>query len=75
MKLGSLFCLLARALPVISSALQPDVTYGVNHIDALYPRQLDLEIYNIFEERLPTIHLGTYSLAKTFPADSVLLQV
>lgn len=75
MKLASLFCLLVRALPAISSAPQPVVIYDMNHIAALHPRQLDLEVYNALEERLPTIHIGTYSVAKTFPANYVLLQV
>ena len=75
MKWGSFFCILARALPALSSALRPYAGHDVSYAAVRQPLQLDLEVYDGVERRLPTFHLGTFSLARQFPKNYVLLQM
>jgi hypothetical protein len=75
MKLAPYICILAGALPVISSALKPLVAYDVDYVGVAQRRHLDLKPFENLEERTSPINLGTYSLAKKFSKDFVLLQM
>ncbi|TVY93132.1 hypothetical protein LAWI1_G002920 [Lachnellula willkommii] len=65
----SLFCLLAAAIPVFSSALKPILAHDVKYVDVPERRHLDLSEFSHLEGR--SKNLGTYNLAKTFPANDV----
>lgn len=75
----NLFCitsLLAVAPAVLSAILAPPlVAYDVQYVDIPTKRHLELEVFENLEERIPTIHLGTYSLAKIFPKVDILVQM
>jgi hypothetical protein len=76
MKLSSsLGFVLARALPVISSALGPSVAYDTNVLGMPMVRSTDLEVYNAIEERIPTIHLGTFPLNRYLPKNDILFSM
>jgi hypothetical protein len=69
----SLLCLLAGVIPVFSSALKPLLAHDVRYVDVPERRHLDIGAFSNLEGRSNT--LGTYSLAKTFPANDVMIQV
>jgi hypothetical protein len=65
--------LLGRALPVMPSALGPLVAYESNLVALPILPRSDLEAFQPLEERLPTIHLGTFSLEFSLPPKDVLI--
>ena len=69
----SLFCLLAAAIPVFSSALKPILAHDVRYVDVPERRHLDLSEFSHLEGR--SQNLGTYNLGKTFPANDVWINV
>jgi hypothetical protein len=75
MKLASYVCILAGGLHAISSALKPLVAYDANYVGVPERRDFDLELFENLEERISPINIGTYSLAKQFSKDFVLLQM
>ena len=69
----SLLCLLAAAIPVFSSALKPILAHDVRYVDVPERRHLDISEFSHLEGRAK--NLGTYNLAKTFPANDVWINV
>jgi hypothetical protein len=59
MKFSSFWSLfLARALPVVSSAVHPPVSYDTDAALAIpMARDTDIEVFGVLEERLPKIKL------------------
>lgn len=77
MKSASLIIFLARAFLVASSAL--DLHLG-SDLDLFgLPRPMvqitDLEAFRRLEERIPTIHLGTFSLEYILPPTDTLIRM
>ncbi|TVY37639.1 hypothetical protein LOCC1_G007254 [Lachnellula occidentalis] len=70
---SSLFCLLAAAIPVFSSALKPILAHDVRYVDVPERRHLDLNQFSHLEGR--TTNLGTYDLSQTFPANDVWFNI
>jgi hypothetical protein len=69
----SLLCLLAGAIPVFSAALKPLIAHDVRYVGEPERRHLDIGEFSNLEGR--DTNLGTFNLAKTFPANDVLIQV
>jgi hypothetical protein len=67
--------LLGRALPVMTSALRPLLAYESNLVAMPIARRTDLEFFQPLEERIPTIHLGTFSLDFSLPPKDALISV
>jgi hypothetical protein len=65
--------LLGRVLPVMPSALRPIVAYESNLVTLPILPRTDLEVFQPLEERLPTIHLGTFPLEFSLPPEDVLI--
>jgi len=68
-----LSALLLKVLPSVGLALRPLVAYEVNHNGPKVARGSNLEIFSSLEERLPTIHLGTFPMVRTLPANDVIV--
>ncbi|KAH8659364.1 hypothetical protein BGZ60DRAFT_531269 [Tricladium varicosporioides] len=75
MKFSPLLCLLAGALPVFSkpTALKPLVAYDIKYVDVPQKRHIPIDEFAYIEGR--SKNLGTFNLAKTFPAKDVLINV
>jgi hypothetical protein len=65
--------LLGRALPVMPSALRPLIAYESNLVALPISPRTDLEVFQPLEERLPTIHLGTFDLDFALPPKDILI--
>ncbi|KAG9229660.1 hypothetical protein BJ875DRAFT_183024 [Amylocarpus encephaloides] len=73
MRASFLYGLFASALPGLSLSSTPLVAHEVRHVDVAEKRHFGIEHFAPVEGRADT--LGTFDLAKTFPAKKVLVQV